>query len=268
MAGKYIYSDLGHCDRGEIIEITLSGNAANVRLLDSSNYSAFRQGRQHQYVGGLATKSPVRLAIPRSGRWYGVVDMQGLRGSTRAGFRRLPQALPELREQPLSSVPSLVRSESDLSSPRTGPDVEGIFDVFISHASEDKDEVARPLSEALKALGLSVWYDELSLRMGDSLRRSIDRGVARSRFGVVILSPNFFRKNWTQYELDGLVTRTMAEQQDILPIWHQVTKQEVIDYSPSLADKLARSTGSHTIGEIAEEILEVILSAPGSARGR
>ena len=259
MSGKYIYSDLGHCDRGEIIEITLSGNAANVRLVDSSNYNAYRQGRRHQYVGGLAKKSPVRLAIPHSGRWYGVVDMQGLGGSTRAGFRKLPRALPELREQPLSSIPSLVRNESDLASPSAGSDLD-LFDVFISHASEDKEDVARPLAEALEARGLFVWYDEFSLRLGDSLRRSIDRGVARSRFGVVILSPNFFHKNWTQYELDGLVTRAMADEQDILPIWHQVTKQEVIDYSPSLADKLARSTGSHTITEIAEEIVEVIVS--------
>jgi hypothetical protein len=258
MAGKYVYSDLGHCDRGEVIEVTLSGNAANVRLVDSSNYNAYRQGRRHQFVGGLAKKSPVRLAIPQSGRWYGVVDMQGLGGSTRASFRKLPQALPELRERPLSSIPSLIRNESDLASPSAEQDVD-FYDVFISHASEDKEDVARPLAEALQVRGFSVWYDDFSLRMGDSLRRSIDRGVARSRFGVVILSPNFFRKNWTQYELDGLVTRTMADQQHILPIWHEVTKQEVIDYSPSLADKLARSTGSHTIAEIAEEIMEVIV---------
>lgn len=265
MSERFTHFDLGQCSAGEVYEVSLSGNAANVQLMDGSNFSSYKRGRQYRYTGGLMKRSPASLQIPRSGHWHIAVDMRGLRGRTRASIRKHPQALPELREQPLSSVPSLVRSESDLSSPPSGPDVEGIFDVFISHASEDKDEVARPLSEALKTLGLSVWYDEFSLRMGDSLRRSIDRGVARSRFGVVILSPNFFRKNWTQYELDGLVTRTMAEQQDILPIWHQVTKQEVIDYSPSLADKLARSTGSHTIGEIAEEILEVILSAEGSA---
>jgi hypothetical protein len=132
------------------------------------------------------------------------------------------------------------------------------YDVFVCHASEDKESVALPLTNELIASGLTVWYDQFSLKMGDSLRRSIDRGVAGSRFGVVILSPNFFHKDWTQYELDGLVTRAVSDDQVILPIWHEVTKQEVIDYSPSLADKLARSTGSHTIEEIAEEIVDLI----------
>ncbi len=258
MADKYIHSDLGHCDRGEIIEVTLTGSAANVRLVDSSNYSAYKQGRKHRYIGGLAKKSPVRLAIPHSGRWYAVVDMQGLRGTTRAGFHKLPQALPALREQPLSTIPSLIRDEPVLAS-RSADLVNEIYDVFISHASEDKDDVARPLAETLQVGGLSVWYDEFSLRMGDSLRRSIDRGVAGSRFGVVILSPNFFRKDWPQYELDGLVTRAVSNEQEILPVWHDVTKQEVISYSPSLADKIARSTATHTIEEIAQEILDLVL---------
>jgi len=154
-------------------------------------------------------------------------------------------------------MPSLVR-DRPTSSETNVVATQELFDVFVCHASEDKDAVARPLADELVASGLSVWYDQFSLKMGDSLRRSIDRGVAGSRFGVVILSPNFFRKEWTQYELDGLVTRAVSDDQVLLPIWHEVTKQEVIDYSPSLADKLARSTGSHTIEEIAAEIVGLI----------
>jgi len=133
-----------------------------------------------------------------------------------------------------------------------------VFDVFISHASEDKDELVRPLAEALKEEGLRVWYDEFELRIGSSLRRTIDRGIARSRFGVVVLSRPFFEKGWPAYELDGLVTRTINGEQVLLPIWHGVTKQQVMDYSPSLADKLARSTATHTMGEIAAEITAVV----------
>lgn len=106
--------------------------------------------------------------------------------------------------------------------------------------------------------GLKVWYDEFELRIGDSLRRKIDSGVARSRFGVVVVSHSFFAKNWPQYELDGLVTREMTGEQVILPLWHEIAKQEVIDYSPSLADKVARSTSDFTIDEIAREIGDVI----------
>ena len=73
-------------------------------------------------------------------------------------------------------------------------DSDDYFDVFISHATEDKEEVARPLAVALDAEGLRVWYDEFELKIGDSLHRKIDNGIARSRFGVVIISPSFFRE--------------------------------------------------------------------------
>ena len=132
------------------------------------------------------------------------------------------------------------------------------FDVFISHASEDKDDVVRPLAEALRQGGLDVWFDEFELRIGGSLRRKIDSGLARSRFGVVVPSQAFLCKGGTNYELDGLVTRAVSGEQVLLPVWHNITKKEVIQYSPSLADKLARSTATHTVEEIATEIIGVI----------
>ena len=75
-----------------------------------------------------------------------------------------------------------------------------MWDVFISHASEDKEAAVRPLATELTRLSLSVWYDEFSLTIGDSLRRSIDHGLSKSKFGVVILSHNFFRKEWPHRE--------------------------------------------------------------------
>lgn len=137
------------------------------------------------------------------------------------------------------------------------------YDVFISHASEDKEAVARPLAEALRENGLSVWYDEFELRIGDSLRRKIDKGIAKSNFGVIVISRDFISKGWTNYELDGLITRTINGEQTLLPIWHNVTKREVIDYSPSLADKLARSTTDFTVEEIADEIADLIHERKG-----
>jgi hypothetical protein len=133
------------------------------------------------------------------------------------------------------------------------------YDAFISHASEDKEDLVRPLAEILKSSGHSIWYDEFQLRVGDSLRRSIDRGLAGSRFGIVVLSPAFFAKNWTQYELDGLVAKEMIGGKVILPLWHKVSKNEVLGYSPSLADKMALSTASYTIQELAEALSKVIL---------
>ena len=257
---QFIQHDLGYRTGGEIVEITLSGNAANVRLMDSSNFSSYRNAHQHRYYGGLAKQSPVRLQIPHSGHWYVTVDMQGLGGSVRSSARILPGPLPALREIPLSSVPSLVQHDPPPGiDPRDTSARE--YDVFISHASEDKDSVVRPLAHALSDGGLKVWYDEFELRIGDSLRRKIDTGRAKSRFGIVVLSRSFFGKGWTNYELDGLVTRAVSGEQILLPIWHEITKQELIGYSPSLADKVARSTATHTVEEIAAEIIEVIRAA-------
>lgn len=251
---KFVHHDLGQRKRGEIVEITLSGSAANVRLLDSRHFQAYKAGRRHRYQGGLAKRSPVRLAIPRPGHWHVAVDMQGLRGSVRSSARILPSPLPEIREAPLSSVPSLVRQQ-DASEP------EPHYDVFISHASEDKDEVVRPLARALRDRDLSVWFDEFELRIGDSLRRKIDHGLANSRVGLVVLSQAFIGKGWTEYELDGIVTRSVTGEQVLLPIWHNISKAEVTAYSPSLADSLARSTATHKVEEIAEEIVELIKSS-------
>jgi len=251
---QFIHHDLGYRKSGEIVEIYLQGNAANVRLMDSPNFNNYKNGRQHRYIGGLAKRSPVRLQIPRSGHWHVVVDLMGLGGNVRSSARVLPGPLPEIRETPLSSVPSLIQRE-------TPPDVENYvreYDVFISHASEDKDEIVRPLAQALVNEGLKVWYDEFELKIGDSLRQKIDRGLSNSRIGLVVLSPSFMSKGWTNYELDGIVTRTLTGEQILLPIWHKVSKQEVMEFSPSLADKVARSTSTHTVEEIAAEIAELL----------
>lgn len=172
----------------------------------------------------------------------------------------LPGALPELRQPDLSTVPSLVNKGDEFSHNEADIFVK-TYDVFISHASEDKDEVVRPLAHALMNRNLKVWYDEFELRIGDSLRRKIDKGLANSKFGIVVLSKEFIKKGWTNYELDGIITKAVSGEQVVLPIWHNITKKEVIDYSPSLADKLARNTASYTVEEIAEEIAEVIRSA-------
>lgn len=253
-AVNFLQFDLGQRQRGEIVEVTLT-SGANVRLMTSSEFSNYKNGRAHRFIGGLAKRSPLNLQIPSSGRWYVAVDMQGLRGSTRASVRTLPGALPEMREAPLSTVPGLVHEPAPAVA--SGDEA---FDVFISHASEDKDSIVRSLASSLIGEGLKVWYDEFTLRIGDSLRQKIDKGLAKSRVGLVVLSPSFVSKGWTNYELDGIVSRTVSGEQILLPIWHNITKQEVIDFSPSLADKVARSTATHTVQEIATEIADLIRS--------
>lgn len=134
------------------------------------------------------------------------------------------------------------------------------YDVFVSHASEDKDEFVRDFVKCLQENGVNVWYDEFTLRVGDSLRRSIDNGLKNSRYGIVVLSEAFFKKEWPQRELDGLFTREINGEKVILPIWHKISKNEVFKYSPLIADMLALNTASFTIEEIAKEISDRVLN--------
>lgn len=182
---NFTHYNLGRKERGQIVEINLQGSAANVRLMDNSNFQNYRNGKRHTYYGGLAKKSPVRLQIPTSGNWHVTVDLQGLRGNVKSSIRILPSPLPTLREPALSTVPSLVHKDDYRAE--TDSEIEKTYDVFISHASEDKDEVVRPLAQALINQGLKVWYDEFELKIGDSLRRKIDKGLANSNFGIVVL---------------------------------------------------------------------------------
>ncbi len=132
------------------------------------------------------------------------------------------------------------------------------WDVFISHASEDKQAFVEPLAVALANVGLTVWYDKFTLRLGDSLSGSIDEGLANCRFGVVVISQAFLSKPWTAYELAGLVAREIATGKKILPVWHGVTRDQIIAKSPTLADKLAVRTEDSSATEIALQILQVV----------
>jgi hypothetical protein len=130
--------------------------------------------------------------------------------------------------------------------------------VFISHAHEDKDEVARPLARALERAGLEVWFDEDELVIGDSLRKQIATGILRAKCAVIVLSKSFFKKAWTERELAGIVSMETSRKCQIMPIWHDVTAKEVAAYDPSLADKLALSTHTLTIEAIAQRIEEAV----------
>jgi hypothetical protein len=133
------------------------------------------------------------------------------------------------------------------------------FDVFVSHASSDKDSFVRPFAEALGALGVSVWFDEFVLKPGSSLRRSIDEGIRKARYGIVVLSPAFLGgRPWTEHELDGLVNGYVYNRQVLLPIWHGVDAEAVSAYRPSLADKVGIPTDDRTAADIAAEVARFI----------
>jgi hypothetical protein len=112
--------------------------------------------------------------------------------------------------------------------------------LFICHASEDQEDFVRPLAETLRK-EYEVWYSEYELTLGDSLLQKIDQGLASCDFGIVVLSKSFFAKRWPRAELDGLFALETSSRKIILPIWKDVTEDEVKRYSPILAGRLAVS---------------------------
>ena len=111
---------------------------------------------------------------------------------------------------------------------------------FISHDSRDKDAIARSLAADLQKALCTVWYDEFSLIPGQSLRGSIERGLKECRKCILILSPNFLSNGgWTKAEFDSIFTREILEKSNIIiPVWHNISKEQVYEYSPRLLDKV------------------------------
>jgi TIR domain len=163
---------------------------------------------------------------------------------------RLPHALEKQMETELSRATSKAKRDlaikhHEILLDHRSSAVKGYaaamgkqWDVFISHASEDKDFV-EPLARALAQSGLRVWFDATALTVGDSLRRKIDEGLSSSRYGVVVLSPSFFAKTWPQQELDGLVSKEVEGIKVILPVWHKIDFEGVKARSPMLSGRLA-----------------------------
>jgi len=166
---------------------------------------------------------------------------------------RINELTAQLKNNISSNISEVGKSTPEKTS------LEEKYDVFISHASEDKESFVRELADTLiEEYNIKVWYDEFSIKWGDSLRKSIDKGLKSSKFGIVVISKSFIKKGWTNYELDGLFQKEMTYGKTILPIWHDITKDEVQDFSPSLAGRKALNTSMYTIKEIAEELKNIL----------
>lgn len=173
-----------------------------------------------------------------------------IRASIIADLGLPERRLEAQRQAPPSPTPGIA------TAVKTPTKASNKWNVFISHATEDKAAIAKPLADALVAAGLEVWYDEYALTVGDSLRQKIDEGLAKSEFGIVILSEAFFSKHWPRQELNGLAARENGGGKVILPVWHNISRNDVLEYSPPLADKLGVPTSMGL-----EHVVAALLSA-------
>ncbi len=168
--------------------------------------------------------------------------------------RALSKDLASLRAQ----LTAAISTQASSTQPFVVENAEGRetpYDFFISHAWKDKEDFVNGLVSAAKEAGLDVWDDQSAIAWGDSIRQKIDDGLRRSFFGVVVLSPNFFERPWTQYELDGIVQRDLSGAGRLLPIWHRLTQDDVAAKAPGLAGRLALPTSTYSTAQIVDELL-------------
>ena len=134
---------------------------------------------------------------------------------------------------------------------------EGRYDFFISHATSDKNDIARPLAEALRKRGQRIWYDEHYIRAGNNIGDVIEFGIKSSVFGIVIISKNFFGRKWTEVELDMLMKKK------IFLVLHQFTAEDLYTLRPALVERYA-IPAIVGVERIAEQLIEAIRQAPRS----
>lgn len=230
---------------------TVAGKMRDIERLESEN------SRLQDKIASVNKRISEKTTELHKRQQELAAEQEREQGKVYEELRRIKAQESERASESLSQVRALVGASPVPTVVSQSPSQQS-YHAFISHASEDKEDIVRPLAEALRELGYSIWYDEFELEVGDSLRRKIDQGLAHSRFGIVVLSPAFFAKNWPQYELDGLVAKEMQGSKVVLPIWHRVSKDDVLRYSPPLADRLALSTSTYTISELAAKLAEAL----------
>ncbi len=245
------------------------------RLVFEAVYSGGNKPKDAKFLAaktGLAEVVVLQLATPMAHKQY----LEQIRIGGRVSFKKYSH-INAVKERILRSSKSFNRvptgnvrggyARHDIgkraapSSRRPsfpGSRRRGKSDVFVSHATEDKSFVL-PLVKALQRAGISVWYDNTMVGWGDDLRRSIDRGLANCRYGIVVFSKAFLRgKRWTEHELSGLLAKERLRKKVILPIWHKVSRADLLKYSPALADRLAKDSQINSTQEIVNSLKAVL----------
>ncbi|MCI6435893.1 MAG: toll/interleukin-1 receptor domain-containing protein [Clostridiales bacterium] len=126
------------------------------------------------------------------------------------------------------------------------------YDVFISHANKDKSEYVDSLYDTINKLGVNIFYDKKSLSWGDEWKKVLLNGTEKSEFSIIVISQNFFGREWTERELEEFLKRQNASGQKIvLPLIHNISIEELKEKYPKLGEIQAISTNDYSQEEVA-----------------
>lgn len=134
------------------------------------------------------------------------------------------------------------------------------YDVFISHASADKEEYVDKLKAALDKLKVKIFYDKDSIQWGDNWKEKILEGVEKSEFAIIVISEKFFGREWTEKELSEFLNRQNRNgQKIILPILHNISMEDLRNKYPDIADIQALNTKNQTCEAISIEFAKLLI---------
>ena len=227
--------------KNKMREIERHNNASNKAFADSADYAKKIADKRHKRNDAYFRLQKEQQKEQKSQQKV-IKDLQ----------RSYEERIAELESQ---ALPTITNSQAQLDeSPQEQ------YDVFISHAWEDKEGFVDELVDEMRREGIIVWYDTTQMLWGDSMRQRIDDGLKKSKFGVVVLSPNYIAegKYWTKAELNGLFQLESINGKTLLPIWYNLNKKDVISFSSIIADKKAMTTASMTAQEIAKELAALL----------
>lgn len=240
--------------------VHISKNASQSTIKSKLN-QVDRYEKTARMAENESSKFTKKIADKRKKRSEAYIKLQKEEQKEREKQEKIIKDMKKTYEQRISELESnrIVSLENEVNEKNSMlKEVE--YDVFVSHAWEDKGDFVEEFVQALLDRNIKVWYDKSNIKWGDSMRAKIDAGLRKSKFGVVVLSPNYIAENkyWTKAELDGLFQLESVNGKTLLPIWHNLTKKQVMDYSPIIASKLALTTATMTAEEIADELVNIV----------
>ena len=132
------------------------------------------------------------------------------------------------------------------------------YDVFLAHASADKETIVQPLALELSSHDVTVWYDDSEISLGENIREKIDRGLLASKVGVFVISTAFMESDWSLYEFESILSRAVNGDSCIVPIWHDVSDQQTQLLSPLIRNVRGAMTSVDSLSDIAASIASLV----------
>lgn len=239
------------------VSISKKASAATIKskMRRIEGYNASRQKAEKE-----SADLQKKIADKRQKRNDAYLKLQKEQQKEQKSQQRIIKDIQKSYEERILEIESQAIPRMVNMKKQTAEDIQEQYDVFVSHAWEDKEEFVDELVDAMRKAGITVWYDTTQMLWGDSMRQRIDDGLKKSKFGIAVLSPNYIAegKYWTKAELNGLFQLESVNGKTLLPIWYNLNKKDVMNFSPIIADKKAMTSATMTAQEIATELATLL----------